>query len=452
MTDHPSRDVLSGFLLGRLTPGETKEVVAHLVRGCERCSEEMAPIVEPMFRPGRDLRPLSPEEEEAYEEAVSRACRKAADWRQQLQQEHEQAGSQIAHLLFFGSKPDEDRAKEPDFWTWGLCETLLEKSWSFRYDNPQTMLHLAVLARDVADRLDAQIYGEEAVADLQARAWGELANAYRVADDPLRSEAALVQALACRKRGSGAPLLRARLAELAATLCCHQRRFPDAFRALDLAQGLYVRHGDPHDAGRMVVKKGIYTGRSGDPEQGIRLLARSLQLIDRERDPKLVFVILHNILLFRVELGEFRDANLQLFEMRPMYVHHAGALDLIKLRGLEGKISAGLGELERAERAFLYVKEEFESRRLLYPAAIVSLDLASIWLQQGRTAEVRRLVGEMVEVFRARYVAREAIAALLMLREAAERDQLSLDLVQAVVGILERHQDEPANADAAPAL
>jgi tetratricopeptide (TPR) repeat protein len=452
MTDHPSRDALSGFLLGRLAPGETKDVVAHLVRGCERCNEEMSPVIQPMFRPGRDHGPLAPEAESAYDDAVSRACRRAAEWRRRIEEEREQAGSQIGQLLFFGRKQDGDHREEPGFWTWGLCEVLLEKSWSFRYDDPQTMLHLAELARETSDRLDSEIYGSEAVADLQARAWGELANSYRVADDLLRSEAALVQALAIRKRGSGEPLLRARLAELAATLCCHQRRFPDAFRALDLAQGLYLRHGDPHDAGRMVLQKGIYTGRSGDPEQGIRLLARSLKLIDRDRDPKLVFQILHNILLFRVELGEFRDANLQLFEMRPLYALHAGELDRVKLRWIEGRIAVGLAELDRAERAFLYVKEEFESRRLLYPGAIVSLDLASIWLQQGKTAEVRRLVAEMVEVFRARYVAREAIAALLMLREAVERDQVSLDLVRAVVGIIERHQDEPTHADAAPAI
>src|SRR4051812_27131834 len=190
MTDHPSRDALSGFLLGRLAPGETKDVVAHLVRGCKRCNEEMSPVVQPMFRPGRDHGPLSPEAESAYDDAVSRACRRAAEWRRQIEQEREQAGSQIGQLLFFGRKQEGDHGEEPGFWTWGLCEVLLEKSWSFRYDDPQTMLHLAELARETSDRLDSEIYGSEPVADLQARAWGELANSYRVADDLLRSEAA----------------------------------------------------------------------------------------------------------------------------------------------------------------------------------------------------------------------------------------------------------------------
>lgn len=448
MRDHPSRDSLKQFLLGNLPAEQVRAVVAHLMTGCALCRSAMAPWFPGLVRPLRRSEELPLKSEDAYADAVGRACACALDWKRRLEREREEAPGKIARLLFGGRVISEPLLPdEPGFWTWGLCEVLLERSWGLRHDDPQGMLHLAALAREAADRLDLEVYGLEVTFDLRARAWGELANSCRVQGDLARAQGALDRALELRRQGSGAPLIRARLAEIAASLLCYQRRFPEAFRALDLARGLYERHGQPHDAGRMIVQKGLYAGRSGDPEEGIRLLARGLAVLDHDRDPKMVFLILHNILLFRVELGDFRDANLQLFEMRPLYSHHAGAVDLVKLRWLEGRIAAGLGELERAERAFRQVREDFERRGMIYNAAVVGLDLAALWLRQGRTAEVRRLVAGMLEVFRARYVAREAIAALLMLRDAAEREEATVDLLRMVAGILERVKEDPADAE-----
>ncbi|HEY9422113.1 MAG TPA: hypothetical protein VIW92_11920, partial [Thermoanaerobaculia bacterium] len=64
----------------------------------------------------------------------------------------------------------------------GVYEALLARSWAVRYDDPKEMCHLANVAREVSEAFDVATYGEKQVRDLQARAWGELANAYRVAN------------------------------------------------------------------------------------------------------------------------------------------------------------------------------------------------------------------------------------------------------------------------------
>lgn len=435
MAYHPPRTWLTGFLQGRLSAKPTRTVVIHLIQGCTRCRERMALLVDTIFRPGRASGP--PEDESRYEAALNRAYEHVLELKRRREEERQEADLKIARLLCAPSLPE-----RADFWTWGLCEVLLERSWSLRHEDPDGMLRLATLACEAADHLEPAVYGEKETLDLRARAWGEFANACRVGDDLPKAEWAMGRALELLNSGTRAPLLRARLAELTASLLSHQRRFPAAFQALDLARALYEKHGDCHDAVRVLVQRAIYTGRSGDPEMGVRLLAKALQLIDRDRDPKLVFIILHNMLLFRAENGEYREANIQLFEMRPLYAHYAGAVDMGKLRWIEGKIAAGLGELDRAERSFLYVREEFQRRGQVYHAAVFSLDLAAIWLQQGRTAEVKSLVKEMLETFRAEYVARETIAALLMLREALDQDRATLDLLTIVTGVIRQHQDE----------
>lgn len=436
MTEHPPSELLTGFLLGRLTPAERRLVFFHLLRGCRHCREEMAPLVDAMFRPGRGEAPL--ETDPDYDGPIGRAFARVLGKKGDRERERDESGRKISMLLGAqapGILPE-------GFWTWGLCEVLLEQSWNLRHEDPQRMLKLAGLATEAADRLDPEKYGAPETFDLRARAWGEYANACRVSDDLVQAEGAIGRALELRKQGSGSESLRARLAELTAGILSHQRKFPAAFQALDLAYAIHRKQGDLHSAARVLVQRGVYTGRSGDPEQGIQILAKALRQIDEDDDPKLRFLVLHNILLFRVEHGEFRAASLQLFEMRPLYARHAGAVDLVKLRAVEGKIASGLGELERAERAFLQVREEFQQKGQVYVAAIAGLELAAVWLRQGRTEEVKRLILETLEVFRSRYVARESIAALLMLRDALERDLATLELVAMVSSVLEQHAPE----------
>jgi hypothetical protein len=308
------------------------------------------------------------------------------------------------------------------------------------------MLRFASLAREAADRLDPDAYGREETFDMRARAWGEYGNACRVTDDLIQSEWALNRALEFRSQGSGAPILRARLSELTAGLLSHQRQFQPALRALDLAYTLYVRQDHMHEAARVLISRGIYTGRSGDPELALLILARALTFAAEQkvRDPKLSFIALHNILLFRVEHGEFAEARRQLFEMRPLYARYAGAVDALKLRGIEARIAAGLGDDERAEKGFIEVRDEFNKRGQVYHAAIMGLELSALWLRNGRLSEVKRMVGEILDVFRSRHVARESIAAMLMLREALERDRATRDLILGVASLIELHQDDEA--------
>jgi tetratricopeptide (TPR) repeat protein len=361
----------------------------------------------------------------------------------ELERERTEARAKMARLLY-GSRPGVDArlTEEPGFWTWGLCEALLATSWDLRESDPAGMLHLAELAVEASERLDPAVCGTEALADLRAQAWAGLANACRVSDRLALAETAMARACEVRGSGTGSPLLRARLAELSASLLCDQRQFPAAFRLLDLADQLYRRHGELHDAGRALITKGLHTGYTGDPEEGIRLIARGLLRIERERDARLVFQALHNILLFRVELGEFRTARRQLWEMRPLYARHADRIAQVKLRWIEGKIFVGLGDLERAEAALRQAKEAFAAEGLTYDGALLSFDLAGVWLRLGKTSEVHRLASEMLDTFRSRYIAREALASLLMLRDAAERNETTLDLIELVASVFQRSEPD----------
>lgn len=76
---HPASATLTSFLLGTLSWSQTKQVVLHLLRGCDRCRNEMAPTVVPILGHRWPEREPTPEEDAAYDAAISAACRRVLE-------------------------------------------------------------------------------------------------------------------------------------------------------------------------------------------------------------------------------------------------------------------------------------------------------------------------------------------------------------------------------------
>jgi hypothetical protein len=113
--------------------------------------------------------------------------------------------------------------------------------------------------------------------------------------------------------------------------------------------------------------------------------------------------------------------------------------DTITLRAwLEGRIARGLGEPAEAARCFERVRDAYLDSGLGLDAALVSLDLADLYLETGRTAEVKQLARAVEPVFRCQDVNREATAALLLFQRAARAERLTAAFVTRLRGFLDR--------------
>ncbi|HYU30895.1 MAG TPA: hypothetical protein VEW48_01920 [Thermoanaerobaculia bacterium] len=322
-------------------------------------------------------------------------------------------------------------------------EAFLERSWSLRNEDPDEMVRLALYATLIAGKLDPAVHGDREVKDLQCRAWSALGNAYRVADDLDAAELALGRAAELYLSGSRDELLGAHLFDLQASLYGARRSFAAALQTLDVVHEIYVRHGDAHLAGRALIKKGSYSGLADDPEGAIRLLRRGLAMIDADREPRLALSAVHNTAFFLVTCGRFREARSLVWQNLPRYEEHGGQLDRVKLQGLRGLICAGLGELDRAEEYLVAARRGFEEVGVRYHAAIAGLDLAVVWLRQGRREEARDLVLESVGVFLELRIHREALAAVLVLQRAFDKGLEAGALLDKVREFLRRIEHDP---------
>lgn len=116
----------------------------------------------------------------------------------------------------------------------------------------------------------------------------------------------------------------------------------------------------------------------------------------------------------------------------------------LRITGLRGKIAAAQGDFSTAEAAFLAMREGFLQEESGYDAAIVSMDLALLYLRQGRTAELKALAKEMLPIFRSQDIHREAVAALVLFQEALLEEQVTAAFVRELAAYLDAARYDPS--------
>jgi tetratricopeptide (TPR) repeat protein len=442
MKSHPHDLLLQG--LDAAVRGGAQEIWDHLV-GCENCrsrlralmhtqTDDTADKVVPLERRGRV--PVN------YEPILLRASRSL----QQLAASYERERSEAARLFL-------ELAHHPAgqlsliarncarVQTWGFCEILLQRSREQNFNDSSLGEGLALAALEILRKLSPAKYGAEPLEDLKARAWAYVANSRRVKSDLRGAEEAFARAFACLSQGTQEPMEKAVLLDLRASLLRAQRRFPEALRCLQRAFAIFRQLGERHQAGRSLVSMSTVHHFAGEPDREIPLLYEALDLIDPQREPHLLLAAWHNLIDALAEARQFMEAQKLLIKARPLYQDQPRFRNARKW--IEGKIARGLGQSEDSEVLFLAARDGFLAEEAAYDTALVSLDLASLYAEQGRMAELKRVAEETIPFFSSREIHREALAALSYWRQAVEAEEVCVQLVAGVAAFLKRARHNP---------
>jgi tetratricopeptide (TPR) repeat protein len=331
----------------------------------------------------------------------------------------------------------------PRFQTWGLCEILLKRSREQNFHDAVYGESLAQLVLELLDHLDVGYYGAEPLNDLRARAWAYVANSRRIKSDLRGAEEAFALSFAALEVGTGEPVEKAGILDLRASLLQAQHRFKEALRLLRRAVKLFQEAGEKHRAGRSLVKTATLHHFMVEPEKAISLLYQALDLIDAQREPRLLLVASHNLIDNLAETGRFMQAQKLLVKARPLYQQFPQPWSQNPRNWVEAKIARGLRQHETAESLLLKARDGFLSAGAPYDVAVVSLDLASLYAEQGRFSELKQISEEIVPIFSSRKIHREAMAALSFWRQAVEAETACLSLVTRVASFLKRARHNP---------
>jgi transcriptional regulator with XRE-family HTH domain/tetratricopeptide (TPR) repeat protein len=327
--------------------------------------------------------------------------------------------------------------REPRYWTWAVAERLCAESARAAAHRADQAVALARLALRVAELVAGS---ESSRLQLEGYIWGFLANALRVQGDLSGADEAFLSSdrLWVARRPADPDLLDgSRLLDLKASLRRYQGRFDEA---LALLEDAFKLSSSKEGKARIQVKKANTLELMGRYEQAIGELRQAERLMERTQDARLPWLVQFGLAGNLWRLERYQDAALLLPRVRELAVPLNNELDLKRLRWLEGRVAAGLGQREQALAALEEVKRYFTAERIAFDAALATLEVAILYLEEGRTGEVKILADEMFWIFEAQGVAEEALAAIRLFYEAATREEATAELARQTVEILRKAQ------------
>jgi transcriptional regulator with XRE-family HTH domain len=323
---------------------------------------------------------------------------------------------------------------------WAVCELLCAESQRLCGEDPIKAASLCELALTAAD-LAA---GSEGLrAKLRGIVWAHFGNALRAQDDFEGAERAFVSADEIWKAGEGVAdglLEEGLIFALKASLRRDQRRFEEAKDLLEraslLASGITFRI-------QVLVSKAKLLEEMGDLEEAASLLEMIRETAPSEEGARILFPIWQNLADTLSKLERFEAAAALLPQARAYLLKAGGELNRVRLLWTEGRVTAGLGDVETGIALLARVRGEYASRNMAYDVALVSLETAVLYASLGRTEQVKTLARHMTPIFQAHAIHREALAALALFRQAAERERVTERFARDVLSYLGKARYNP---------
>lgn len=431
--DHLTRRLLKAFFDHELTPTELVTLlIRHLEDLCPVCRQEIA-----AWNEDRD----TPTDRGFYQllsETLAGSLRAELLWLEELRPRAEEEFRELMEM-----KPGDRRLKVgraiKRFRNPLLIDLLLEKSEELVSIDPREAQEVAELAQEVALRLPDR-YGADVFQSNLARAKAYRANALRVSGDLRAADRAFAELLDHLELLPD-PLVRAEVWGFTVILRKDQRRFTEAEELFEQTMTVYRRLGTPTEQSKKLINGANLAYEQGRIDMAIERLREALKVLPPGEDFRLELFVGHNLAWYLCEAQEYEEARKVKAAHEPLYERLTEPLLRLRGRWLDGRIANGLGQRQEAEECLLRVRQRFIDADIGFDAALVSLDLAMLYMDQGRSTDVKRLAEEMLPIFCAQDIHREALASLLLFHKAAQAENVNLGMVRDLASYLEKARD-----------
>ncbi|HEV7672562.1 MAG TPA: helix-turn-helix transcriptional regulator [Thermoanaerobaculia bacterium] len=315
----------------------------------------------------------------------------------------------------------------PGFATWALAELLGERSLDAAPEKPKRALafgQLALAAAEIAP--GSPKFREHVMAHARAR----IGNAHRVAGLLHDGELAFLEARRLWPVGEPSPgkiLSEARLFDLEASLRRDQRLFPKALALVDEA---LVLTPEGTARGRLFLKQSSIFEQQGDPEKSLESLDRAMSFLGEGCTPRLR-MLAHLLMALNFDhLGRHEEALAVIPVACELAAEAGSRSNLDRLLWLRARAWSAIGHGGDAVGALEQVHEGFRRRGQSHDQALAGLELAALYLDEGRTVQTRELARKLEVVFRSMGIKREQLSAVWLFLESAEREAATAELAR----------------------
>ncbi|HYU35224.1 MAG TPA: tetratricopeptide repeat protein [Thermoanaerobaculia bacterium] len=432
--NHPKPSILRIFLQ-TLTVADAG-LVLHLLE-CPRCSRQGWGLLSPRPVRRRPGEPRSPAPEpERYERAFARMAEKMSHTAAQVEKGRRRAEPLVAELL---ALPLGERhahlAAGHRFRTVFVAWKLLERSWQVA--DATEAESLARLAASIAQKLAARESGTGVETGLAIGAWCAAGEACRRAGRLEDADEALVRAVPHLEKSID-PLESAEYCHTLARVRRDQRRFDEAKALLERAAALFGGAGQTRDQALALIDLAAVFLDQEDWDAAVTVFDRVLALGAAAVDAGLALGGGWGIAGCLAALGDpLRGRRiLALLAERP--ARRRTAVDRAVLVRIEGLLAALSRHEHQAEVLLREAWNAFHRSGAAGYAILVGLDLAALFLRQGRGANLRALGGEIRIAFQSRDLAGGVRAAVDDLVRALEEGEVRPEQLAGIARIIAR--------------
>lgn len=330
---------------------------------------------------------------------------------------------------------------EPRSHNYALAELLLAASHDVAVYDTGASVDLARLALAVVDRLDPHRYGSGLVADLKARAWAYVGDAWRNGANPTAAQEAFRLAESHLRRGSGDPLEEAEVLSLAAGLLGDEGETLRALEYLDRATTLFLEARDTRSLAFALVRKGRLFAKAERAPEAAEFLRAGLQLLAPAESSRFVAEVRGELARVLLTLDRAEEAWEEIGRARSTGEACLDPRVASRLTWIEGRVAHAMGLDSEAESRLRQARDEALALGHGSDAALAHFDLAEIFA--GRTGEERKrgfteIVRETPRVLTSPGLERCAATAVLLIQQAADKNVLGAGLVSELTRLVER--------------
>jgi tetratricopeptide (TPR) repeat protein len=237
--------------------------------------------------------------------------------------------------------------------------------------------------------------------------------------------------------GLSDPALPAEVNAYSGTLRMDQGRLGEAVLYLRLAGTVYALLGDHEMSARVVLRLGRVHFRAHEFDAAVAATEETVALLAPDSAGWLGTYAHYNRAYYLHARGDVDQAEAELATHAELLaaggdrvLHHVG--------WLRARIAWSRGDLRDAERLYTEARKRAQARGIAFDTSQISLELALVYLAQGRTGRVKKLAIEALEVFAEHEIEREIRAALALVEAAARREALTRELLERAIAALER--------------
>lgn len=333
-----------------------------------------------------------------------------------------------------------------------VAEEVLEEIPRWWHRDPHQAGQLAGTARALLEPFDENpslLWPFRRVQTARVRSWALLGNALRVRGVLGEAGTALDHAMelltAQLRRDPGLSALQGQVHRYQAALFRDCRYFDEATEEAKKAQDYYRAASNETMVAWMEAILAFIEGERGQSRRAVQRLERLLTATPRSVLGEKIFLAANqNLCQSLVEVGRPAEALERLRDVALLPQVAEEPLMVCRITWVEGLARAGLGQVAAAVESLRRVIETFREHAMPYDAALAGLDLALVLLRAGRAGDAGELAGELVPVFLARGVHREATAAGLVLMEALEERRATEAQVREVSTFLQQARRDPS--------